>query len=78
MSVKAFGARLRNRFVKVGSLLYDAGNTSTLRLPQGTLFQTLWLRLAASLNISSGLTMLSDAPAGLIKRVEFLGDGRSL
>lgn len=77
MAAKAFGARLRNRFVRVGSALYDAGNTSTIKLPQGTLFQTLWLRLAASLNISSGLTMLSDAPAGLIRKVELVGDGET-
>lgn len=78
MSLKAFGARLRNRFVKVASVLYDAGNTSTIRLPQGTLFQTLWVRLAASLNITGALTFLSDAPGGLISKLEVVGDGRTI
>ena len=78
MTTKAFGARLRSRFVKVGSLLYNAGNTSTLRLPQGTLYQTLWLRLVASLNVSSTITPLSGAPAQLMRKVELVGDGRTI
>ena len=33
MSLATIGARLRNRFTKVGSAVYDAGNTSTFKLP---------------------------------------------
>jgi len=77
-TMKALGARLRNRFVKVGTATYDAGNTSTIKLPQGTLFQTLWVRLAASLNISGALTFLTNAPAGLITKLEIVGDGRTI
>jgi len=76
--MKAFGARLRNRFVKVATASYDAGNTTTIKLPQGTLYQTLWVRLAASLNISSALTFLSNAPAALMAKIELVGDGRTI
>ncbi len=78
MPTATLGARLRNRLVKVGSASYDAGNTSTIKLPQGTLHRTLWLRLSGTLNVSSALTFLSNAPLGLIKRFEIVGDGRTL
>lgn len=77
-NIAAFGARLRTRFTKVGSASYDAGNTSTIKLPQGSLFRTLWLRLSGSLNISSALTNLSESPLGLISKIELLADGRTI
>lgn len=78
MNVASLGARMRTRFTKVGSASYDAGNTSTIKLPQGTLHRALWLRLVGSLNISSALTNLSDAPLGLIAKIEIIGDGKTL
>jgi len=75
MSLATIGARLRNRFTKVGSALYDAGNTSTFKLPQGPLLRTLWLRLSASLNVTTLGTVLSDAPLGLISKIELIADG---
>lgn len=78
MNLAAIGSRLRSRFVKVGTAAYDSGNTSTIKLPQGSLFRTLWVRLSGSLNISSGLTNLSESPLGLISKIEFLADGRTI
>lgn len=78
MSLATFGSRLRNRTTKVGTAAYDAGNTSTIKLPQGTLFRTLWVRLSASLNISGALTLLSEAPLGLMTKLEFVADGRTV
>lgn len=78
MGLATLGARLRNRFTKVGSANYDAGNTSTIKLPQGTLHRTLWVRLVGSLNISGALTNLSNAPLGLISKLEVIGDGRTI
>jgi len=75
MSLATIGARLRNRFTKVGTALYDAGNTSTFKLPQGPLLRTLWLRLSGSLNVTTLGTVLSDAPLGLISKVELVADG---
>jgi len=78
MSLATFGSRLRNRFTKVGTASYDAGNTSTIKLPQGPLFRTLWVRLAASLNVTTLGTVLSDAPLGLISKIELVADGRTM
>lgn len=74
----SLGARLRGRVIKVGSASFDAGNTSSVKLPQGSLLKRLWFRLSGSLNITTALTLKSLAPAGLVKKFEIVGDGKTI
>lgn len=73
--VLALGSRLRNRYVKAGSAAYDSGNTSTIKLPKGFNWRALIVRLNGSMNISVAGTVKSEAPLGLISKIELLADG---
>lgn len=69
------GSRLRTRFVAAGSSNYDAGNTTTIKLPKGFLWRTLWLRLVGTANITTAGTVLAEAPLQLIQKLELVADG---
>lgn len=73
----ALGATFRTAQIGVGTIPYDSGNTKGIELPASLLERRLCLRLTGNLVIgTAAATVFSEAPLGLIKKIELVGDGR--
>jgi hypothetical protein len=74
---QALGSTFRTAKLGVGSIPYDSGNTKSIEIPASLLQRGLFLRLTGNLTIATAnATIFSEAPLGLIKRIELVGDGR--
>lgn len=78
--VLKLGARYRRVDSTVGLIPFDSGNTRTLELPRTFNYKNLTLRLSGSIVIATAdsTANLNEAPLGLIKKIEVIGDGRKL
>lgn len=71
------GSRYRKVQLGLPPLTYVKNKTVELKLPDGLIQKRLLLRLTGSLVIgTANATIFSEAPLGLISRVEMVGDGR--
>lgn len=75
MELVQLGSRARKGARPVGTASYDQGNTSTIPLPRGSLYRRMTLRFEGALTVTSTLTLKSEAPLGLISRIEIVRDG---
>lgn len=72
------GSRYRVVKVAAGTIPYDKGNTRSLELPNTLLSKKVVIRLTGNLiiGVANAANIFSEAPLGLIKKVELVGDGR--
>lgn len=79
MANKPHAAGTRFRLVRLGlpAIVYSKNNAVRLELPNGLIQKRLVLRLTGNLVVgTAAATVFSDAPLGLVKKVELVGDGR--
>ena len=63
---------------KVASIPIVAGGFATIDLPRGYDYESLFIRINASLNVSVGATSVrAEAPCQLVQRVEIIADGKN-
>lgn len=75
--IETIGSTFRRSKVGVGTIDYSAGNVKGIEIPNSLLVKGLTLRLTGNLVVgTSAATVFSDAPLGLIKNVQVIGDGR--
>jgi hypothetical protein len=75
--IHALGSRFR--LVRTGTpvIAYTKNAVSRLELPNGMIQKSLTIRLSGNLVCgTSTATIFQDAPLGLIKKIELVGDGR--
>jgi hypothetical protein len=73
------GTRYRKVQLGLTPIPYLSGKTQELKLPDGLVQKQLILRLTGSLVIATAnATVFSEAPLGLIQRIELIGDGRRI
>ena len=74
----ALGSVFRTQRVQVGQIAYASGQTVSLDIPRGLLLKSLKLRLSGTFNVTVAVitSWLSEAPLGLLKRIELKADGR--
>jgi len=74
---QALGSTFRRAKIAAGSIAYSANNTVSLELPNSLLQKGITLRLTGNLVIATAnATIFSEAPLGLLKSVQVVGDGR--
>lgn len=74
---QSLGATFRTAKIGVGVIAYDSGNTKSIELPSSLLQRRVFLRLTGNLVIATAnATIFSEAPLGLLKKIELVGDGR--
>jgi hypothetical protein len=74
----ALGTRYRKVHLGLPAIAYAKNNVTRLELPNGLIQKELVLRLTGNL-VTTGAnvpTIFSEAPLGLIRKVELVGDGR--
>ena len=71
----ALGTRMQKRLLKIGSALYDAGNTSRIKINPGYLFRRFYGRIVGSMNITVAGTAMAEAPLGLVSKLALVVDG---
>lgn len=74
----ALGSRYRLVRLGLPAMTYSKNNQTRLELPNGLIQKQLVLRLTGNL-VTTGAnpaTIFSDAPLGLIRKIELVGDGR--
>lgn len=75
--VEMIGSTFRRSKVGVGTIDYAAGTVKGIEIPNSLLIKGLTLRLTGSITPSTAnATVFADAPLGLIKNIQVIGDGR--
>lgn len=71
------GSRYRKVHSGLPAIAYSKNNVTRLELPNGLIQKRLIMRLTGNLVVATATaTIFSEAPLGLIKKVELVGDGR--
>lgn len=72
------GSTFRTQVLPVGQAAYSSGQTTPLDIPRGLLLKKLRCRLSGTVTVATanGTAVLSDAPLGMITRLEVTADGR--
>lgn len=76
--IEMIGSTFRRSKVGVGSIDYAAGTVKGIEIPNSLLIKGLTLRVTGNLVIATANAgaIFSDAPLGLLKNVQVIGDGR--
>lgn len=75
--IEMIGSTFRRSKVGVGNIDYAAGTVKGIEIPNSLLIKGLTLRLTGSVTVgSNAATIFSDAPLGLLKNIQVIGDGR--
>jgi len=74
----SLGSRFRTVRIGVGNIAFSQNNTVSLEVPNTLLSRTLVMRLTGNLviGVANAANIFSEAPLGLIRRVELVADGR--
>lgn len=74
----ALGSVFRTQRVQIGQIAYNSGQTIPIDIPRGLLLKSLKIRLSGTETIAGAAitSWNSEAPLGLLKRVELKADGR--
>jgi hypothetical protein len=74
----ALGSIFRTQRVQVGSIAYASGQTIPIDIPRGLLLKSVKIRLSGVYNVVGAVitSWNSEAPLGLLKRIELKADGR--
>jgi len=73
----SLGSTYRTAQLSAGSIGYDKNNVRSLELPPNLLQRGIVMRLTGNLTIGvANATVFSEAPLGLLRKLEIIGDGR--
>lgn len=76
-NVHVLGSRFRKVQLGQPAVVYSKNNVVRLELPNGLIQKGLVFRLTGNLVVATATaTIFSDAPLGLIRKIELIGDGR--
>jgi hypothetical protein len=75
--VHALGTRYRKLHLGQPAVVYSKNNIVRLELPNGLIQKSLMFRLTGNLVVATATaTVFTEAPLGLIRKIELVGDGR--
>lgn len=76
----ALGSRFRALQIPSApiNIPYDSGNARSVEVPKTYLTKDLFLRLTGDLVVTVAATLKSEAPLGLLQKIELVGDGNEV
>lgn len=76
-SALQLGSRFRSVRLGIGNIPFDSLNTRSIEIPKGLLNKGMTIRLSGSLTVAvaNAAAVFSEAPLGLIRKLEIVADG---